>query len=237
MSPFDMANLVEGFMKGAFDAEGMDVSSCITDADQIFTDGKAAITDFEKKDISSISKGLGEVADMIKAIQSSMTACATVPADIKKMEDMVKAFKSPSSFAWHVGKDLLLNGVDIYHDIDAGIKDYNSQSWNNFGHDIGHASAKLLLGKPEEKKVSVDVQMMVQIVEGFLKGAVQAEGLTDIEKCIQDAEGVVSDVETAVTDFKKKDLSDIVAGFKALADMVGKVKSAMSDCGHLSGDM
>lgn len=258
-----------------------DIDSCLKDANSIVYDANDAIHDFAKKDISDISNGLAKVADMVKVIQSAMTDCGKLPEDVKKMADMVKAFKSPSSFAWHVGKDLLVNGVDIYHDIDNGIKDYESSSWNSFGKDIGNAAAKLLLGNIKldddedmcnalsesgchsnkncswcvaaavpsachsvangkalppgpftcdnisAKKVDINVTMMVQIVEGFLKGAVEAEGLTDIEKCIQDAEGVVKDAETAITDFEKKDVSDIINGFKALADLVQKVKSGM----------
>lgn len=229
---------------------------------------------------------------MIKIVQNSMSDCGHVTSDIAKMADMVKSYNSPTSFAWHVGKDLLVNGVDIYHDIDNGIKDFKSSSWNSFGKDVGNASAKLLLGSieltddedmcnalPESgchankacswckaaavpsachsvengkrlpagaftcdnialpKPVDINVQMMVQIVEGFLKGAVQAEGLTDIEHCIQDAEAVVQDAETAIADFEKKDVSSIIAGFKAVADLVSKVKAGMSDCGHLTDDM
>jgi hypothetical protein len=289
-----MVQIVEGFLEGAFAAEGFtDIDKCIKDAETVVSDAKDAIADFEKKDISDISAGLAKVADMIKVIAAGMTDCGHLQMDVKKMADMVAAFSTPQAFAWHVGKDLLVNGVDIYHDIDSGIKDFKSQSWNSFGKDIGNASAKLLLGSIElgddedmcnalpesgchantscswckaaavpsachsvangkrlpagaftcdnisepKPEVSVDVKMMVQIVEGFLKGAVQAEGLTDIEKCIQDAEGVVKDAETAITDFEKKDVSDIINGFKALADLVSKVKAGMSDCGHLSGDM
>jgi hypothetical protein len=34
---------------------------------------------------------------------------------------MASIFASPQSFAWHVGKDLLVNGVQIYHEIDAAV--------------------------------------------------------------------------------------------------------------------
>ena len=292
-----VVDIVEGFLLGAFDAEGMtNIDQCVSDADAVVRDATAAIMDFEQKDISHIEQGLGKVADMLKTIAAGMKDCGQLPDDIKKIESMVTAFSSPQAFAWHIGKDLLVNGVDIYHDIDNGIKDYNSQSWKSFGQDIGNASAKILLGSAqlelelnddedtcnalnesgchankacswckaaavpsachsvengkklppgpftcdnlsEEEPVKVDVQMMVQIVEGFLKGAVEAEGLTDIEKCIQDAEGVIQDAETAVTDFEKKDLQDIVAGFKAVADLVNKVKQGMQDCGHLQNDI
>lgn len=58
--------------------------------------------------------------------------------------------------------------------------------------------------------------MMVDIVEGFLQGALETEGFTDVEKCVKDAETVLSDVEVAVTDFKKEDIEGVAAGIKEL---------------------
>jgi len=55
---------------------------------------------------------------------------------------------------------------------------------------------------------------MVEITEGFLLGALDAEGFTDIEKCIQDGEHIVKDAEAAYTDFKSKDPEEIVDGLK-----------------------
>lgn len=40
-----------------------------------------------------------------------MTECKEAVADAKKIYDMIKAFKSPVSFAYHVGKDIIVNGV------------------------------------------------------------------------------------------------------------------------------
>jgi hypothetical protein len=42
---------------------------------------------------------------------------------------------------------------------------------------------------------------MVDIVKGFLKGAIEAEGFNDIETCIKDVDHVIIDAETAFTDF------------------------------------
>lgn len=68
---------------------------------------------------------------------------------------------------------------------------------------------------------------MVQITEGFLLGALDAEGFTDIEHCIQDAEHVVQDAEKAYTDFKSKDPEAIVDGFKEIADAMLTIKKGM----------
>jgi len=37
---------------------------------------------------------------------------------------MVEVFSSPESFAYHVGKDLLLNGVSIFKEIEDSIDAY-----------------------------------------------------------------------------------------------------------------
>jgi len=77
---------------------------------------------------------------------------------------------------------------------------------------------------------------MVQITEGFLLGALDAEGFTDIEKCIQDGEHIVKDAEAAYTDFKSKDPKDIVDGLKQIADALLTVKAGMSDCSSVKAD-
>jgi hypothetical protein len=48
---------------------------------------------------------------------------------------------------------------------------------------------------------AVDAQMLEEIVGGVLKGAIAAEGFTDILSCIKDAEVVLGDAKIAVADF------------------------------------
>jgi len=52
--------------------------------------------------------------DLMKTVKTGMQDCSSLKADWQKLEDMALVFSSPSSFAWHVGKDLLVNGVQIY---------------------------------------------------------------------------------------------------------------------------
>jgi hypothetical protein len=50
----------------------------------------------------------------MKTVKSGMQDCSSLKADWQKLEDMALVLSNPSSFAWHVGKDLLVNGVQIY---------------------------------------------------------------------------------------------------------------------------
>ena len=62
---------------------------------------------------------------------------------------MAANFASPWSFAYHVGKDLLVNGVAIYHEVDDAIAKYEASDYNGFGEDIGMALAQVFLGSSQ----------------------------------------------------------------------------------------
>ena len=97
----------------------------------------------------------------------------------------------------------------------------------------------LLLGSAAAKNNQVDkvnVKQVEDIVGGFLKGALDAEGFDDITKCIQDGEHIITDVESAVGHFEKKDAKDVIAGLEDIADLVKQVKAGMSDCSHIKAD-
>jgi hypothetical protein len=170
---------------------------------------------------------------MLMLIKAGMSDCSKLDADWQKLEKMAAIFESPTSFAYHVGKDLLLNGRDIYHEISTAIADYKVQKWEDFGVNIGEAAAKTILGEEQRLK---DATMLEDIVSGVLRGALDAEGFTDITQCINDAEGVFADAKAAVADFEKKNVNDTINGIKKIAEMLMIVKSGMSDCSHIEAD-
>jgi hypothetical protein len=78
-----------------------------------------------------------------------MKDCHGVVADIEKLEKMAAIFSSPASFAFHTGKDIIVNGVQIYDDVEGAMKQYKSQNYEAFGEEVGDALALLILGAPE----------------------------------------------------------------------------------------
>ena len=98
---------------------------------------------------------------MYKVIQSGMKDCTKGKADWAKLAKMISAFDSPTSFAYHIGKDLIVNGRSIFHDVNNAITDYKAKDWYDFGVAIGDASAKTLLGG-EEMQMSETVSGMTQ---------------------------------------------------------------------------
>lgn len=85
-------------------------------------------------------------------------------------------------------------------------------------------------------KQANDLKQFELILEGVFKGALDAEGFTDIEQCIQDVEGVVGDAEKAYTDFAKQTATGTLDGLKDVADLLKRAKDGMSDCSSLKAD-
>ena len=85
-------------------------------------------------------------------------------------------------------------------------------------------------------KDDVDVKAIVQLVDGFVHGALNVEHLADIEKCVTDAEVVFKDAESAYNHFKAKDIKDVVAGFKDVSAAISEIKVAMKDCSSTKAD-
>jgi hypothetical protein len=86
----------------------------------------------------------------LKTVKAGMQDCSSLKADWTKLEQMIAIFDSPTSFAYHVGKDLMVNGVDIYHEIDTAITDYKTALWYDFGVNIGKATAKTIIGEESQ---------------------------------------------------------------------------------------
>jgi hypothetical protein len=76
-----------------------------------------------------------------------MSDCSHVKADWGSIVKMVEAFNSPESFVIHIGYDLLINGRDIYKEIENAIDFYKKEEWEQFGLNVGMAAAKTLLGQ------------------------------------------------------------------------------------------
>ena len=87
------------------------------------------------------------MAEVAKEVKGAISDCKHLAADIHKLEKIVKVFSNPISFIWHVGKDLIVNGVQIYHDVEHALSSYKAKKWHDFGLNVGHATALVILGK------------------------------------------------------------------------------------------
>lgn len=232
----EFVDIVSGVLMGALNAEGFnDIEKCIQDVEHVFTDAKTAIADFEKGDVSSVIDGIKEIADLLKSVQAGMKDCSSLKADWTKLAQMIAVIDSPTSFAYHVGKDLMINGVDIYHEINTAITDYKTQQWYDFGVQIGEATAKTLIG--EESQAIIETANKDKVGK-FLQGVLtNFEGNFDLYAllmCIYEEDQAALMLDVAVQSFENawetKDVSEAIGGIIATVAAVTQFKQGLPAC-------
>ena len=63
-------------------------------------------------------------------IPVAMQTCqAGTVEEYQKLKSLVEVFATPESFAYDVGKSLLINGHDIYEEINHAVKDWDREDW------------------------------------------------------------------------------------------------------------
>jgi|TARA_B110000305_G_C19405190_1_gene622328 hypothetical protein len=180
-------DIVGGFLKGALDAEGFDdITKCIQDGEHIITDVESAVGHFEKKDAKDVIAGLEDIADLVKQVKAGMSDCSHIKADWEKLVQMAAIFDSPTSFAYHVGKDILVNGVQIFQEIETAVADYKSQKWEDFGFMVGEATAKTLLGSGEQIAQIEKKTMVAETFRGILEAYGGSFNIEALLVCISD---------------------------------------------------
>lgn len=165
-----------------------------------------------------------------------MKDCSHLKADWAKLAKMVAIFENPTTFAYHVGKDLLINGVQIYGEVNTAISDYEKAQWGDFGYNIGEAAAKTLIGEISQNQIAAqDMKMKdAQIMQGVLSAFGGKFDLYALLMCIYEEDQAALMFDVAVQSFEeaiaKKDPAEAIGGVIAVVAGVQQAKQGLPAC-------
>ena len=141
-----MISFAEGLLYGILEeAFPGDLAHCIGDTSEIEVHLEKAINDFKIETFDSIKSGIKEIGIIVQAIPSLLKDCKIEENDLKKLAEMAVIFTHPLTLALRVGKNILVNGVDIYDKISKGLTLYQSADYNGSGRQFGMALAEVFL--------------------------------------------------------------------------------------------
>ena len=109
------------------------LKTCANDTVSAYDDIKNAVELIEKKTPSSVEQGLKDLGSAFDSLKAGLVDCKASEQDVENFVKTITAFKSPLSFAYHVGKDLLVNGQDIYSEITQAVSLWKTQSYRDAG--------------------------------------------------------------------------------------------------------
>merc|ERR1719271_1707924 len=202
-------------------------------------DLEAAIQLLEKKDAHDVLDGLGKLGSALELLPMAVQNCEAAAKDVKdeapKLLKALEALKNPKEFAFHVGKDLIVNHADIFREVSASIDDYHAQKWEDFGKDTGAALSKLLVGT-NMMSLAADDQWPV-LLRGVLEGFGLTKDLDEMKACLSDTVTEIKDVEAAVELLEKKDAHDVLDGLGKLGSALEQLPTAVEMCEAAAKDV
>ena len=144
-----MREIVSGIMYSAADTEYMpDILICIQQYEQFDDSCKSAVDDLAQQDIEHMTQGIKKVGAIIKGIKDDLIDCTEVHGiDWNQLESIALIFENPNSVTFDAGRDLIINGVDIYQEISTAISDYQAGNWYQLGENLGEAGKKVIIGE------------------------------------------------------------------------------------------
>jgi hypothetical protein len=103
--------------------------------------------------------------------------------------------------------------------IHSDITQIETDNANHKYEAMGEAAGDLMIQElgPVPSQQVRDVKEVTQFVSGLMKGLV---GTGEIDQCITDAKTIDTELNTAIADFKKKDIPDIIAGAEVVYQIV-----------------
>lgn len=178
-----------------------------------------------KKSIHKIGDSFVSLADVVKD-------CGLAVQEVEKLENIGAKFADPVTFAYHVGKDLIVNGVSIYDDVQLAITDYHDENWFDMGVQVGSAVALAVLGSGLPLLMTDRKTAALQVLEGVISGAVDAE-LPNVETCATDIlEEIGQDIMESVAELEwATDKVDAEWSVRMIGESFVSLADVAQDCG------
>jgi hypothetical protein len=233
----DAAQVMEGVLFGALNAEFGNIEHCIEDGEDLIKDVETAWTDFRGKSASDVVAGLKEVGAALMKVKNAVVDCKGIEGDFKKLAEMAVVFSNPESAVIHVGKDIIIHGISIYHEVTAAVKalEVTPKKYYDFGFNIGKAAAQIIIGEEGEIAYKhVRQQEVAQVLQGIMKSYGGQFSLENLLFCIYDEDQALLMLDAAVQAFEsaweKKDISDVIGGVIGLVGFVQQFKTGLPIC-------
>lgn len=147
LSRDEAAHLLKGIFIG-FGSTFDDLWDCVSQSAEITRGITEAIKKLSSHKVGSVKEAVIEIANIIKnqAIPT-IQACHRAPADLKKIISALSALSNPQTFFVKVGKNIIVNGHEIFKEVGLAIKAEQNNDFEAMGDAIGIILSKMLVGE------------------------------------------------------------------------------------------
>lgn len=155
----DLQAVAKGIIKGTLHDDDLNnILQCVADPKQVVDDFEFAIANFSKKDMemTDVMASLTKIGMSVKKLAEAAKECDNemTKRELEILQKMVGKFADPKTFAYEMGANIVVNGVDIYREMSAAYTSYLAKDYESFGRDIGVSLALIFIGASDAAKAN-----------------------------------------------------------------------------------
>jgi hypothetical protein len=130
------------------------VKQCIDETSASSNDINTAVQYLQAGDPISIAQGLAALGAALQDVPAAIQDCTGSYTKAANLTSAIAAIQDSLTYLSVVGKNVALNGVDIYDEIYSAVQAFNAGAYKEFGTNVGMATAKLFLDNIASAKKS-----------------------------------------------------------------------------------
>jgi len=135
------AQIIAGVVYGALGNLPNDLNTCLTDAEQLFTDLENTFNNWEwtwQLDVimPELDQAFTDVEEAVDTFKACSSALSDAKSDVTKILSIIKGTTGP--FGWLVeAGEIAWNSVNIYQDINSAINNFQNGNYFDCGYNMG----------------------------------------------------------------------------------------------------
>jgi cathepsin B len=143
----EVVAFTKGFLAGiAADSVFDELKACISESKTFFTQISTAIADIRSKDAARVKDGIILLGQAVQLIPQAARDCQAAQYEVAKLVKLATAFTNPQSFIYFVGKSLLINHIEVIHEVTNAVDAFEHKDYYNLGYWVGKAMDTIFLG-------------------------------------------------------------------------------------------
>ena len=129
----------EGLLYGIIGEQYVELDKCMKDISTMQNDLYLAFHDFEQENFESMRQGLKEMAYLIRALPPLTIDCGQMKDNLQKLLLMAEIIEHPLALMFRIGKNFLINGVDIFKKFSLAMQARTARNFFDCGRFLGEA--------------------------------------------------------------------------------------------------
>jgi cathepsin B len=231
----DLPTIIDGMFKTGYPSLKIeDIQTCLDSQDAMVQKFIMGTNQIATKKKDEVLKGVKNIANALEMVSLAVQYCVKDFENVRLFSTAVDTLLRPRSFIYNSGKNLLINGIQLYPEFNNLLTNFNQRNWQEYGRSLG-----LVLNTAHQSNVlslKASASNMEDFVFGVFIGIEEEAHWSSLSKCIKNSDDIINNLKKVVSLLSTEMPDDIINGLILLGQTLQIIPQAIQDCNGTVSD-